>query len=772
MDDSEGWERIDGTRGPAAAREQLLQACREGDAERAIDLIKQGGVSVNATGPDGFSALHVAVDADKENIVRLLLDMGADGNVVSANDAEETPLHTAVRLGTVHAGRTLLKYRQKINVNALDRQLHSPLHLACLRYDVECVRLLVAKKAEVNTLSVGGRSPLLDCVLGGHIALVRLLLGNGARLLHCAPAPHPLSAAFTLVNPTILLLLLTNMREGGEKLTKSKAALLQSLFEMGCEGEKADFVQVLLTHFHSRVEHGQKKGGTDTLKFDTDRALVRACKMGNLPVLDVLLRERSSVLDVKGTDGEVVSLMTVVPKRGGAGVVERLLSHPEFAAAIERSGGEAGAKCKRARQAVDEGLAVACQRGRLDVARLLIGTGLCTAEGVLAGLHRCCKRGHVQVAELLMERETGVDVNKPNSAGRSAVVLAAFAAGKIEAMLGGSVGSHESSDRAGSGHDEEVEDMIEEGSRGEGQEGKVRQKRFKQGADDCDVVVRKLQRALDLLSMLLRKGGKAEVQATSTSSLLGAVVIRGWEKVAITLLQNGCHPDYVLADSPTPLYHACGMGKVNVVRKLLHFGADPCLAWRSLSTPLLVAVESGHVEMVEILLAAGASASPDVPPKYSPAVAVVAGVQGKAAADILELLVRYGLDVNKQYERSKPLLYTACAAGRVGLASFLLLHGAAVECEGCLSPLAAAVRKDNEEMVKLLLAHGARTEGVYERGVPVLHYVRMTLRGERILRRLLESGADPNVRREDGRTLLHFACRAGAVGIVRLLVKA
>jgi len=113
MDDSEGWERIDGTRGPAAAREQLLQACREGDAERAIDLIKQGGVSVNATGPDGFSALHVAVDADKENIVRLLLDMGADGNVVSANDAEETPLHTAVRLGTVHAGRTLLKYRQK-----------------------------------------------------------------------------------------------------------------------------------------------------------------------------------------------------------------------------------------------------------------------------------------------------------------------------------------------------------------------------------------------------------------------------------------------------------------------------------------------------------------------------------------------------------------------------------------------------------------------------------------------------------------------------------
>ena len=108
------------------------------DDERGVP-----GVDVDARGPGGMTALHLAscrgtygdgssLDDDKDSddsggaMVSDLLSLGA--NYVSKTDLEETPLHLAARHSRADVAKRLLDYGA--DANARERLNRTPLHLA------------------------------------------------------------------------------------------------------------------------------------------------------------------------------------------------------------------------------------------------------------------------------------------------------------------------------------------------------------------------------------------------------------------------------------------------------------------------------------------------------------------------------------------------------------------------------------------------------------------------------------------------------------------
>ena len=89
-----------------AADLRLLDAVRDGDVKAIHSLLDQHA-DVNATQPDGATALAVAVHADDAGTAELLIRAGADVN--RANEYGETPLSLACANGNAQIVGTLIK---------------------------------------------------------------------------------------------------------------------------------------------------------------------------------------------------------------------------------------------------------------------------------------------------------------------------------------------------------------------------------------------------------------------------------------------------------------------------------------------------------------------------------------------------------------------------------------------------------------------------------------------------------------------------------------
>jgi cytohesin len=105
--------------------------------------------------------LHTAVVAGDEKIVQLLLDRGA--NVNTLNNFLMTPLHIAAEEGNRLAiARLLLDRGADVNggKTAERREGHTPLHQAAMSGDLEVLKLLVDRGADLTLLDESGQSAL------------------------------------------------------------------------------------------------------------------------------------------------------------------------------------------------------------------------------------------------------------------------------------------------------------------------------------------------------------------------------------------------------------------------------------------------------------------------------------------------------------------------------------------------------------------------------------------------------------------------------------
>ena len=261
-------------------------------------------------------------------------------------------------------------------------------------------------------------------------------------------------------------------------------------------------------------------------------------------------------------------------------------------------------------------------------------------------------------------------------------------------------------------------------------------------------------------------------------------------------------------DYYTPLQVAAKIGRINIVRLLLNYGADPNIfGGRGTGSALSAAAESGSLEIVELLLDMGADIHEGLCAKSennwkasNAGGELVFEVRQQISKDANDDIIdevhdnlpwlgksdmydktdeesfRLPLDVPHRcaiVQHRVTALYAAAQRGDLGIVKCLLDRGAMIEPrndQNSDTALHAAAQQGNEAMVRLLLDRGALLDKSDERGRTPLD-VAASKGTLAIVKCLLDRGAIIDLRNDlNGDTVLHTAAKRRNEAMVRLLL--
>ena len=154
----------------------FAKAAKFNDVKEVKSLLSQG-INPNTVDSNGNPMLVLAVRDRSYAVIEVLLS--AKGMDVDLSDKNgETPLMMASINGDLPLVQTLvLKNRAQ-----LDHISWTPLHYACAKGHLDVAQFLLANGAIVDSLSLGGTTPLMMAVQSGNEYLVKLLLDKGSNL--------------------------------------------------------------------------------------------------------------------------------------------------------------------------------------------------------------------------------------------------------------------------------------------------------------------------------------------------------------------------------------------------------------------------------------------------------------------------------------------------------------------------------------------------------------------------------------------------------------
>lgn len=191
----------------------LFTAVRRDSMEEILALVKLEGAEVNKKifDPMGITYLHRAIERGDPAIVKIFLDFPPpDWNLVDKDGL--TFIHYAINSRNItivdllvikgcslmqkdREGKTSLHYaaltaqddmilfiliREIQNIDIIDHQNSTALHLSADHNCVKCVQLLANKKAALDRKDVHGRTPLMLASARGYIDIVHILMKAGA----------------------------------------------------------------------------------------------------------------------------------------------------------------------------------------------------------------------------------------------------------------------------------------------------------------------------------------------------------------------------------------------------------------------------------------------------------------------------------------------------------------------------------------------------------------------------------------------------------------
>ena len=162
----------------AAGDLRLVEAAKSQNWTLVHGLLKQR-VDVNASQPDGATALHWAVYWDAVDAVDRLIRAGARVN--ASNELGATPLWIASSEGRAQMAERLLQ--AGADPNAALSTGETPLMSASRAGSAQAVKLLVAHGAKVNAREQGrGQTALMWAVAEQHADIVQALVEAGAEV--------------------------------------------------------------------------------------------------------------------------------------------------------------------------------------------------------------------------------------------------------------------------------------------------------------------------------------------------------------------------------------------------------------------------------------------------------------------------------------------------------------------------------------------------------------------------------------------------------------
>lgn len=244
------------------------------------------------------------------------------------------------------------------------------------------------------------------------------------------------------------------------------------------------------------------------------------------------------------------------------------------------------------------------------------------------------------------------------------------------------------------------------------------------------------------------------------------------------------------------LHEALRVKNLKMAELFIDNGADLNLRWKKFS-PLDVAVISGNLEAVSLLLKAGALISTI---DQLGNTALLHAIKTTAKFSIFEKLLANGVNLHKKFFDGTYPIHNAAISGNVNILDIILRDGVCINLtdKGGFTPLYHAIKCLNFNCVKLLLSHGANLQSITIGNESALTYVAKKNNYElsqlllpnftnieervralcsavdkkniQIVKLLLANNVDPGFILSDGYSALHYAVNVGCSDILSLIL--
>ncbi|XP_018563285.1 uncharacterized protein LOC108905016 [Anoplophora glabripennis] len=743
-------------------------------------LVRLGGINIEDK--NGNTPLHYAAMENHKDMVKFLVDQGA--NVNSVNENGYLAIHLAAELG--HLDTVKFFWENKININTPNKNNQSVLHLAAKGSRLDIVHFLLRNGIDINIQDSESRTALHFAAERGGLGITKLLVqagadinardGEGRTSLHlaadwcqletvkflaelggninfkdnCSHTPLHLAALrghLDIVTYLVKLDADIDIKDDIGRTALHLAAewgasdIVKFLAELGADINTGDNYGRTALHFATRdgdieIVKVLVKLGVDIDTTDNDglTALYSAIYHEQMDIADFLIICGGNI-NIKDNFGRSALHSAIL--REQTNIIEFFVRHGKsvetlhLAASlgqlnivkflIERSVYVHGIDCD-GRTA----LHLAASQGHLDVVKFLAGHGggaNIRDEANQTALHLAVLQGHLDIIEFLVAH--GGDIQIKDKAKQTPLHLAAE-----------------------QGHFHVVKFLVELG--------------LPLGSRNINGFTALHLAAshghLDVLELLMRRGGNANIKTKSDEIPLHLAAFEGHFKVVKYLVECGLNVDSKNIEGLTAMHLAVLKGHLEIVKFLVGHGADIYIRDKSDKTSLHLAAAQGHFNIVKFLAGLGVPLGGRNIHGFT--ALHVAAFQGHL--DIVQFLLEHGEGIHSKSNCGATALHLAASQGHLDIVRFLIELGAAIDIKHTIGLTAY--------LGVVLMEYGKDVNIKNNSGQTALHLA--ALRGNLdIVKFLVTHGGDLSIRDKSGSTALHLAASKGHLSITKFLVE-
>lgn len=253
---------------------------------------------------------------------------------------------------------------------------------------------------------------------------------------------------------------------------------------------------------------------------------------------------------------------------------------------------------------------------------------------------------------------------------------------------------------------------------------------------------------LEIVNTLIAEGINVDTHNYNGLSSLLIACLNKQTEIAHTLIKAGAEIDQTRFG--IELRQAIKNGNFDVVQSLLIAETDPNCQDKSGNTPLSIAAQHGHANILRLLHENGA-----ILPSHDRLKLLLNRVIMSGPVEVVDFLIQRQPDVIKDYTFLTELTHVACRLGPSGVVKLLVSLGATVTTRSVLGDtlIHESARNARVETISLLIKEGLDVNAKNFSGETALYLAAQNGSIEAV-NLLLHAGADVNTCTNDGTTAL------------------
>lgn len=304
----------------------FVEVIETGSIEKLQELIDAEGLPINDEWVDYDLLNHALAKGQKESAM-MLIERGCRVNTKVFAQSADTPLHHAVKLGSIEIVELLL--RKGALIEARNFEGETPLHLSAkLRYNIFTDLLLtsLSNATNMNYMDSSGLTYLHIACMRGNCTLIERLLANCSEINHRINLGSPelpgytaLHCAIEFYNLDAIQLLLSHKADVS---VKAKNGLTPLLLAVKYGGLK--YVKMLLRHSSNINLDINAQIDADSEEYPGYSVLHFAVELNWASIFKLLLRYKPNA-DAKSTTG--LTVLHIALRENAIDLITELLNY-------------------------------------------------------------------------------------------------------------------------------------------------------------------------------------------------------------------------------------------------------------------------------------------------------------------------------------------------------------------------------------------------------------------------------------------------------------